>query len=151
MASILTLSNHQIETAHKAINNYIMDSTEAKRNWLSKDRIYKPNKKGGLNYIELVDFLHAVRINWMHRYISLKYNDFWTSLLNLTLGVNQTTRSKIPGWGSKEFNNPIEKCQNHFLRPIIKSMKLLYKKFQMPPETGDKRFIFQPVIRNKNL
>ena len=45
VASILTLGDHQIEKAQTAINNYIMDKTEAKRNWLSKDRIYQPIKK----------------------------------------------------------------------------------------------------------
>ena len=49
VASILTLSDHQIEKAQKAINNYIVDSNDAKRNWLSKDRIYQPIKKVGLN------------------------------------------------------------------------------------------------------
>ena len=29
-------------------------------------------------------------------------------------------------------------------------MKLQYEKFQTPPETGNKRFIFRPVVRNKN-
>ena len=30
-------------------------------------------------------------------------------------------------------------------------MKLLYEKFQIPPETGNNRFIFQPIFRNKNF
>ena len=30
-------------------------------------------------------------------------------------------------------------------------MKLLYTKFVTPPETGDNRFIFPPIFRNKNI
>ena len=45
MAFIFTLSEHQIEKAQKAINKYIMDKTEAKRNWLSREKIYQPIKK----------------------------------------------------------------------------------------------------------
>ena len=71
MAAILTLSDQQIEKAQTVVNNYIMDKNETKRNWLSKDRIYQPIEKGGLNCIEINDFLHAIRINWMYRYTAL--------------------------------------------------------------------------------
>ena len=54
-------------------------------------------------------------------------------------------------WGTEEFNKPLERCINIFLKPIFASMKLLYSKFVTPPETGEYRFIFQPVFRNKNL
>ena len=42
------------------------------------------------------------------------------------------------------------RCKNRLLKPILKSMKLLYEKFQTPPDTGNNRFIYQPVFRNKN-
>ena len=41
--------------------------------------------KTSLNCIKLNDFLHAIRLNWMHRYFTLNYNDFWTSLLDSLL------------------------------------------------------------------
>ena len=87
----------------------------------------------------------------MHRYISLGYKDFWTSILDKFLDVNPQTRKNILKWGSEEFNRPIEKCNNRFLKPLLVSMKLLYTKFVTPPEYGDNRFIFQPVFRNKNI
>ena len=87
----------------------------------------------------------------MHRYITLGYDDFWTSLLDMYLGITETTRKKILEWGPEEFNKPIEKCRNKCLKPIITSMKLLYMKFVAPPEIGDNRFIFQPIFQNKNI
>ena len=66
------------------------------------------------------DLLHAIRINWINRYMSLNYNDFWTSLLDRLLRVNPATRPKILEWGSEEFNNPTNKCNDRFLKPIIK-------------------------------
>ena len=116
-----------------------MKKSETGKNWLSKDRIYQPSKRGGLNCIELNDFLHAIRLNWMHRYLSLNYNDFWTSLLDKLLIVNPATRPSILEWGSEEFNNPIIRCNNRFLKPILMSMKLLCEKFQTPQnqETRD--------------
>ena len=53
-------------------------------------------------------FLHAIRLNWMHRYITLNYNDFWTSLLDYYLDTTPTNRKKIMEWGTKEFNKPLE-------------------------------------------
>ena len=107
--------------------------------------------KGGLNCINLTDFFHAIRINWMHRYICQNYDDFWTTLLDNILDVDKSSRTKILKWGPEEFNKPIEKCNNRFIKPLLVSMKLLYTKFVTPPEAGDNRFIFQPVFRNKNF
>ena len=101
--------------------------------------------------MNMEEFLHAIRLNWMYRYITLNYNDFWTSLLDSSLYTTPTNRKKILEWGTKEFNKPLERCNNRFLKPILASMKLLYSKFVTPPETVDNRFIFQPVFKNKNL
>ena len=71
-----------------------MDSNLSKKIWISKDNIYKPVKKGGLSCIILDEFLHAITINWMHRYITLGYDDLWTSLLDMYLGTTKTARKK---------------------------------------------------------
>ena len=72
-------------------------------------------------------------------------------MLDKLLGVTKISRNSILHWGPEEFNRPIEKCDNRFLKPLLVSMKLLYTKFITPPEYGDNRFIFQPVFRNKNF
>ena len=151
VASILPLSAEQTEKAQDAINDYIMNIGTANRKWISKDKIYAPINKGGLNCINLTDFFHSIRINWMHRYICQNYDDFWTSILDQFLNVDKNTRRNILKWGPEEFNRPIEKCNNRFIKPLLVSMKLLYIKFITPPEFGDNRFIFQPVFRNRNL
>ena len=87
----------------------------------------------------------------MHRYICQNYDDFWTTILDHLLEVNKTTRRTILQWGPEEFNRPIEKCNNRFLKPLLVSMKLLYTKFVTPHGAGDNRLIFQPVFRKKNL
>ena len=71
-----------------------MDSRKAGRNWISKEKIYKPINKGGLNCINMEEFMHAIRLNWMHRYITLNHNDFWTSLLDSYLDTTPTQRKK---------------------------------------------------------
>ena len=60
------------------------------------------------------------------------------------------SRLKSLVWGSEEFNNLINKCNNRFLKHIIKSMQLVHKKILTTPESGNNRFIFQPLFRNKN-
>ena len=92
--------------------------SNVKKNWISKDKIYKPIKKRGLIFIEQGYFLHATRLNWMHRYITLSYNDFWTSLLDMHLGITKTERHKILEWGPEEFNKPIQQCHNRLLKPF---------------------------------
>ena len=87
----------------------------------------------------------------MHRYICQNYDDFWTTLLDKLLDIDKQSRKKILKWGPEEFNRPIEKYNNKFIRPPLVSMKLLYTRFVTPPEAGDNRFIFQPVFRNKNF
>ena len=137
--------------AQEAINNYIMNIGSTNRKWISKDKMYAPINKGGLNCINLTDFFHSIRINWMHRYVCQNYDDFWTTLLDQLLDIDKHSRRKILKWGPEEFNRPIEKCNNRFIKPLLVSMKLLYTKFVTPPEAGDNRFIFQPVFRNKNF
>ena len=85
----------QIEKAQDAINNYIMDIQANQKNWISKDKIYNPISMGGLNCIKLEQFFHSIRLNWMHRYISLGYKDFWTSILDKFLDINPQTRKNI--------------------------------------------------------
>ena len=72
----------------------------------------------------------------MHRYITLDYNDFWTSLLDIYLDILKEKRKVVLEWGPGDFNKRLERCNNRFLKPIINSMKLLYSKFVTPPETG---------------
>ena len=81
--------------------------------------------------------------------LTLNYNDFWTSLLDLYLDTTPINRKKVLEWGTEEFNKPFERCNNRFLKPILTSMKLLYSKFVTPPETGSNRFIFQPLLETK--
>ena len=64
VASILPLSAEQTEKAQDAINDYIMNIGTANRKWISKDKIYAPINKGGLNCINLTDFFHSIRINF---------------------------------------------------------------------------------------
>ena len=63
--------------------------------------MYKPINKGGLNCINMEKFLHAIRLNWMHRYITLNHNDFWTSLLDYYLDTTWTPHPQI---GKKSWN-----------------------------------------------
>ena len=72
----------------------------------------------------------------MHRYTALNYNDCWTSLLDRLLWVNPESRLKSLEWGSEGFTNPINKCNNRLLKPIIKSMQLLHEKIQTPRNQG---------------
>ena len=72
--------------------------------------------------MKLDDFLHAIKINWMHRYIALGYKDFCTTILDDLLAVNPLSRKSI-----------IEASPD---------LNLLYTKFVTAPESGDNRFIF---------
>merc|ERR1711891_133950 len=81
---------------------------ESNRKWISKEKIYAPINKGGLNCINLTDFFHSIRINWMHRYICQNYDDFWTSILDQFLNVDKNSRKSILKWGPEEFGTPLE-------------------------------------------
>ena len=87
----------------------------------------------------------------MHRYVTLKYNHFWTTLLDNYLRLKINNQDHMLKWGAEEFNKPIENCKNRFLKPIIKAMKNLTELFVMPPESGDNMYIYQPILRERNL
>ena len=89
IASIISFNEDQVEKAEDAINNYIMNINSQNRKLISKEKIYDPINKGGLNCIKLTDFFHAIRINWMHRYICQNYDNFWTTILDQLLDVNK--------------------------------------------------------------
>ena len=72
---------------------------------------------GRVNCIELNTFIHG--------YVALEYNKFWTNMLDQYLGITKENRSKILTWGADEFNQTIENCENRFLKPIIRTMKTL--------------------------
>ena len=61
------------------VNEFIRDS---KHHWISDQRLYAPSTLGGLNCIELDRFFMALRMNWLKRYINLRYEDYWTSILD---------------------------------------------------------------------
>ena len=79
------------------------------------------------------------------------YDDFWTQLLDDTLGVTIDTRKDILGWGDKEFNGPIHKCKQKLLKSMLFSLQNLIQVFVTDPESCDNRFIFQPLFKNSNL
>ena len=79
------------------------------------------------------------------------YSNYWTKILDNLLGVTFSTRKSNIYCGAEVFNRPIEKCNIRFLNHLLVSMKLLYTKFVTPAETGDNRFIFQPVFSNNNF
>ena len=79
-ATVLPLKDTQILKAQKSINNYIMNIKEGSKPWISKNKMYQPINKGGLNCIELSSFFKAIKLNWMKRYVSEQYKDFWTYL-----------------------------------------------------------------------
>ena len=87
----------------------------------------------------------------MHIYVTLKYNDFWTTLQDNCLRLDIHNKNQILACGSAEYNRPIEKCKNRILCPKLKAMNTIMEICLTAPETGDNRFIFQPIFHNKNL
>ena len=59
-----------------------MNIIEEDKPWISKSKIYQPINKGGLNCIELESFFKSIKLNWIKRYTSNEYNDYWTDLLD---------------------------------------------------------------------
>ena len=79
------------------------------------------------------------------------YNDYWTDLLDELLQVTLATRKSILRWGSDQFNPAINKCNHPALKSLLVCMRELAEKFVTKPETGDNRYIFQPVFHIRNL
>ena len=151
ISTIIPLKDSQISKAQQAINNFIMNIKENERPWISKEKIYQPIKKGGLNCIELTSFFKGIKLNWMKRYISENYNNHWTEILDSLLEVSPTTRGEILKWGSEKFTTPIISCKFSAIKALLQCMQELTAKFVTPPERGDNRFIFQPLFQNPNL
>ena len=109
-------------------------------------------KGGGLNCIELDSFFKGLKTNWIKRYIFHRYDDYWTDILDEVLGVNINNRKNILYYGSEYFNHIIQQdWESDQLRGLILTMQELLREFVTDPETGDNRFITQPVFFNKNI
>ena len=78
------------------VNEFIRDS---KHHWISDQRLYAPSNLGGLNCIELDSFFMALRMNWLKRYINLRYDDYWTSILDEVMDITPN----ILRYGSEYF------------------------------------------------
>ena len=44
-----------------------MNLTLAPKKWIPDDVIYGPSKEGGFNMINIRDFFHALKNNWIRR------------------------------------------------------------------------------------
>merc|ERR1712082_502747 len=128
-----------------------MNIKEGSKPWIHKNKMYQPVNKGGLNCIELSFFFKAIKLKWMKRYDSEQYKDFWTNILDEVLKVTPTSREQILKWGSEQFEPTISNCKSSTIKTLLQCMQELTEKFVTPPETGDNRFIFQPLFQNKNL
>ena len=74
-------------------------------------------------------FLKSIKLNWMKRYISEQYKDYWTEILDNLLEVSPTTRSEILKWGSERFLHPIKICKHSTIKALLICMQELTEKF----------------------
>ena len=126
------------------VNNFIRGGVH---HWISDDKLYAPIKLGGLNCIELDSFFKGLKTNWIKRYIFHGYDDFWTDILDEILGVTINTRKNILQYGSEFLNHIIQQdWESDQLKEMILTMQELLREFVTDPETGDIRFITQPVF-----
>ena len=128
-----------------------MNIVEGQHQWISEEKIYLPTSQGGLNCIELQPFFHSIRLKWVKRYIVEKYDNFWTSILDDSLGISKTNRGEVLEWGHNNFDVPINKCKSKLLRQMLVCLKQLSIAFFSNPGTSDDRFIYQPIFNNYNL
>ena len=109
-------------------------------------------KLGGLNCIELGSFFKALQTNWIKRYVILKYNDYWTDILDDKLGVTINTCHKILSFGSEYFTTIIQShWESNELRNLIITLQEFLREFVMDPELGDNRFTTQPIFTMRIL
>ena len=63
----------------------------------------------------------------------------------------KASHNKILKWGSEQFTPAIVRCKFSAIRSLLLCSQELTAKFVTIPETGDNRFIFQPIFQNENL
>ena len=81
-------------------------------------------------------------MNWIKRYIHLKYEDFRTEILDKRLGVDKNNRKKILSYGSEYFTKIIEgQWESHVIKSMIVNLQTFLREFVTSPEAGDNRFI----------
>ena len=91
-------------------------------------------------------------MNWLKRYINLKYEDFWTDILDKKLGVNKNNREMILSYGSEYFTKIIERqWESQVIKSMIANLQTFLREFVTSPEAGDNRFITQPAFYNRNI
>ena len=86
--------------------------------------MYAPTKDGGFNMVNIRDFFHALKNNWVRRYIH-GLDNHWADLLDEQLKYDIYSRYKLLKMGSEHprVNKIIDlelPCISDFLNPLEK-------------------------------
>ena len=64
-------------------------------------------------------------MNWIKRYIHQEYDDFWTKILDVKLGVDINNREKILSYGSEYFTKILdEPWESQFIKTWLSTYKI---------------------------
>ena len=77
-----------------------MSYSLALKRWIPEKVIYAPTKEGGFNMVNIKDFFHALRNNWVRRYIH-GLDDHWADMLDEQLKCDIKSRDKLLKLGAE--------------------------------------------------
>ena len=145
---VLDLTQENLDEIENILFSYIKGKT--KRNWLSKEQIRTPKKKGGIGFFDITKFFYAQKCTLIRRYVKDLTDDTWCDILDNILGLTKATRGHILEWGDLRFEKMSRKAPPG-LKSCFVAMAKYTKMFPSPPETGDNSWICQPLFENSNI
>ena len=160
-----TITNGQVDKIESLIYNFIQNNNDEenpnetnnlnnlpkrKKRWIPDEIMFTPKNEGGLGCIRIRDFLMGIKISWVRRYTTLKYDDHWTDLLDSMLGVNLEDRHKILSWGNRAFDQVVSQGKI-VISELIRCLASFIVKFPSPVETNDNTWLLQPAFFNDNI
>ena len=113
--------------------------------------MFAPTKKGGFNMVNIKDFFHPLKNNWIRKYIH-GLDDHWADLLDEQLKCDTNSRDKLLKMGAEHPRvNKIISSELPSLSGFFKSFKRLNKVFNGDKEAEDNRWISSSIFYNPTI
>ena len=87
VASVLDPSTSTYDTINRMLRSFVNTGstrTLGKGHWIHQDILYAPKSEGRLNFIDARSFFKSLKISWIKRYVTDRFNDNWTNIISYT-------------------------------------------------------------------
>ena len=118
-----------------------------KGNGINQGILYAPKSEGGFNFIDVRSFFKSLKISWIKRYATDRFDDHWADIIDRELQLSRGRRTQILRWGTVALTFMIKKifpCIEGFFKAWI-DFKTVY---HFRPAKTHNNLLHSPIFFN---